>query len=122
MALVDGQPRTLGLKEMLQVFLDHRMEIVMRRSQYRLRKRQERLHLVRGLLIAVLDIDDVIQIIRASEDSAQAKTRLMEAFDLDEVQAEHILSLQLRRLTKFSRLELEAERDRLTAEIADWKP
>ena len=82
-------------------------------------KRQERLHLVRGLLIAVLDIDDVIQIIRASEDSAQAKTRLMEAFDLDEVQAEHILSLQLRRLTKFSRLELEAERDRLTAEIAE---
>lgn len=118
-ALVDGQPRTLGLKEMLQVFLDHRMEIVMRRSQYRLRKRQERLHLVRGLLIAVLDIDDVIQIIRASEDSAQAKSRLMEAFDLDEVQAEHILSLQLRRLTKFSRLELEAERDRLTAEIAE---
>lgn len=118
-ALVDGQPRTLGLKEMLQVFLDHRMEIVMRRSQYRLRKRQERLHLVRGLLIAVLDIDDVIQIIRASEDSAQAKTRLMEAFDLDEVQAEHILSLQLRRLTKFSRLELEAELDRLTAEIAE---
>ena len=118
-ALVDGQPRTLGLKEMLQVFLDHRMAIVMRRSQYRLRKRQERLHLVRGLLIAVLDIDDVIQIIRASEDSAQAKTRLMEAFDLDEVQAEHILSLQLRRLTKFSRLELEAERDRLTAEIAE---
>ena len=91
----------------------------MRRSQYRLRKRQERLHLVRGLLIAVLDIDDVIQIIRASEDSAQAKSRLMEAFDLDEVQAEHILSLQLRRLTKFSRLELEAERDRLTAEIAE---
>lgn len=118
-ALVNGQPRTLGLKEMLQVFLDHRMEIVMRRSQYRLRKRQERLHLVRGLLIAVLDIDDVIQIIRASEDSAQAKSRLMEAFDLDEVQAEHILSLQLRRLTKFSRLELEAERDRLTAEIAE---
>lgn len=118
-ALVDGQPRTLGLKEMLQVFLDHRMEIVMRRSQYRLRKRQERLHLVRGLLIAVLDIDDVIQIIRASEDSAQAKSRLIEAFDLDEVQAEHILSLQLRRLTKFSRLELEAERDRLTAEIAE---
>lgn len=118
-ALVDGQPRTLGLKEMLQVFLDHRMAIVMRRSQYRLRKRQERLHLVRGLLIAVLDIDDVIQIIRASEDSAQAKSRLIEAFDLDEVQAEHILSLQLRRLTKFSRLELEAERDRLTAEIAE---
>lgn len=118
-ALVDGQPRTLGLKEMLQVFLDHRMEIVMRRSQYRLRKRQERLHLVRGLLIAVLDIDDVIQIIRASEDAAQAKSRLMEAFDLDEVQSEHILSLQLRRLTKFSRLELEAERDRLTEEIAE---
>ncbi len=118
-ALVNGQPRTLGLKEMLQVFLDHRMEIVMRRSQYRLRKRQERLHLVQGLLIAVLDIDDVIQIIRASEDATQAKARLIEAFDLDEVQSEHILSLQLRRLTKFSRLELETERDRLTEEIAE---
>lgn len=118
-ALVDGQPQTMGLKQMLQVFLDHRMEIVWRRSHFRLRQRKERLHLVAGLLIAVLDIDDVIQIIRSSNDVSQARARLMEAFDLDQVQAEHILSLQLRRLTKFSRLELEKERDQLQAEIAE---
>lgn len=118
-SLVNGQPKTLGLKEMLQVFLDHRMEIVWRRCQYRLKKRQDRLHLVNGLLIAVLDIDDVIAIIRSSDQVEQARSRLMEAFDLDQVQAEHILSLQLRRLTKFSRLELESERDQLTKEISE---
>lgn len=120
-ALVKGQPQTLGLKEMLQVFLDHRMEIVLRRSIFRLGKREERLHLVEGLLVAVLDIDDVISIIRSSDDVNQAKTRLMEAFDLDEIQADHILALQLRRLTRFSRIELEAERDDLLAQIAELK-
>ncbi|MDK7162676.1 MULTISPECIES: DNA gyrase/topoisomerase IV subunit A [Winkia] len=117
-ALVDGQPQTLGLKKMLQVFLDHRMEVVLRRSKYRLNKAQERLHLVEGLLIAVLDIDDVIAIIRASEDVASARERLKTAFDLDDVQADHILALRLRKLTKFSRLELEGERDELMRDIA----
>lgn len=116
-ALVAGQPRTMGLKELLQVFLDHRLEIVQRRSKFRLDKCQDRLHLVEGLLIAVLDIDDVIVIIRSSDDAQQAKLRLMEAFELDEIQAEHILSLQLRRLTKFSRIELEREAAELKAEI-----
>lgn len=120
-ALVHGQPQTLGLKEMLQVFLDHRMEIVLRRSIFRLGKRQERLHLVEGLLVAVLDIDDVISIIRSSDEVSQAKARLIEAFDLDEIQAEHILSLQLRRLTRLARIELEAERDDLLAQIAELK-
>ncbi len=118
-ALVDGRPQTLGLKELLQVYLDHRIQVITRRSQYRLARRQERLHLVDGLLIAILDIDEVIQLIRTSDDTAQARTRLMEVFDLSQVQAEYILELQLRRLTKFSRIELEAERDKLRAEIAE---
>ncbi|MDR1428302.1 MAG: DNA topoisomerase IV subunit A, partial [Bifidobacteriaceae bacterium] len=117
-ALVDGQPRTLGLRELLQVYIDHRLEVVRRRSAYRLERRTERLHLVDGLLIAILDIDEVIQLIRSSDDAPTARTRLIEVFDLSEVQADYILELRLRRLTKFSRLELEAERDTLTGEIA----
>lgn len=116
-ALVDGQPQTLGLREMLRVFLDHRLSVVTRRSEYRLRKRRERLHLVEGLLIAILDIDEVIQLIRTSDDAETARSRLMQVFDLSEAQAEYILELRLRRLTKFSRVELEAERDELQAEI-----
>ncbi|HEX7835163.1 MAG TPA: DNA topoisomerase IV subunit A, partial [Pseudolysinimonas sp.] len=118
-ALVGGIPQTLGLRELLQVYLDHRISVVTRRSQYRLTRRQERLHLVLGLLIAILDIDEVIQVIRASDDAAQARTRLIDVFDLSTLQADYILELQLRRLTKFSRIELEAERDKLEAEIAD---
>ena len=117
-ALVDGQPRTLGLKELLRVYLDHRLEVTMRRTQFQLTKALDRLHLVEGLLIAILDIDDVIAIIRSSDDAAQARTRLMEAFDLTEVQATYILDMQLRRLTKLSRLELESERDALQERIA----
>ncbi|MCR2811841.1 DNA topoisomerase IV subunit A [Microbacterium sp. zg.Y1090] len=117
-ALVDGQPQTLGLRELLQVYLQHRIRVVTRRSRYRLARRQERLHLVEGLLIAILDIDEVIQVIRASDDSDQARTRLMDVFDLSQAQAEYILELRLRRLTKFSRVELEAERDQLKTEIA----
>lgn len=116
-ALVDGQPHTLGLRELLQVYLDHRIRVVTRRSEYRLARRRERLHLVEGLLVAILDIDEVIQVIRASDDSEQARTRLMDVFDLTQVQSEYILELRLRRLTKFSRIELEAERDALRAEI-----
>ncbi len=117
-ALVDGQPRTLSLKELLTVYLDHRLEVTMRRTQFQLAKAQDRLHLVQGLLVAILDIDDVIAIIRSSEDAGEARTRLMEAFDLDEVQATYILDMQLRRLTKLSRLELETERDDLMGRIA----
>lgn len=116
-ALVDGQPQTLGLREMLRVYLDHRIRVVTRRSEYRLARRRERLHLVEGLLIAILDIDEVIQLIRASDDGDQARTRLMDVFELSQPQADYILELRLRRLTKFSRIELEAERDSLQAEI-----
>lgn len=118
-ALVDGQPQTLGLKQMLQVFIDHRLSVTRRRSEFRLAQYAERLHLVEGLLIAVLDIDDVIAIIRSSDDAATARERLMVAFDLSERQANHILELRLRRLTKFSRIELENEASELRAKIAE---
>jgi len=118
-ALVDGGPQTLGLRELLQVYVGHRIEVVTRRSQYRLARRRERLHLVEGLLIAILDIDEVIQVIRTSDEAEQARTRLMDVFDLSQVQAEYILELRLRRLTRFSRIELEAERDRLRTEIEE---
>ncbi|WP_062303547.1 DNA gyrase/topoisomerase IV subunit A [Demequina subtropica] len=118
-ALVDGEPRTLGLKELLRVWVDHRLEVVRRRSAFRLKARQDRLHLVDGLLIAILDIDEVIQIIRAADDASVARERLRTAFDLSEIQAEYILELRLRRLTKFSRLELENEKSQLLAEIAE---
>ncbi|GAA1901988.1 DNA gyrase/topoisomerase IV subunit A [Streptantibioticus ferralitis] len=118
-ALVDGQPLTLGLKELLEVYVDHRFDVVRRRSEFRRSKRRDRLHLVEGLLVALLDIDEVIQLIRSSENSAEAKQRLMERFSLSEVQTQYILDTPLRRLTKFDRLELEAERDKLNTEIAE---
>ncbi|MFD6055191.1 DNA topoisomerase (ATP-hydrolyzing) subunit A [Agromyces sp. NPDC060279] len=118
-ALVDGQPQTLGLRELLLVYIGHRIRVVTRRSEFRLARRRERLHLVEGLLIAILDIDEVIQVIRTSDDTDQARHRLQDVFDLSQLQAEYILELRLRRLTKFSRIELEAERDKLQAEIAE---
>ena len=118
-ALVDGQPRTLSLKEMLQVFLDHRFDVVRRRSVFRRGKAADRLHLVEGLLIAILDIDEVIQLIRSSDNAAAAKERLISVFDLSEVQADYILDMPLRRLTKFSRIELEKEQDELRRTIED---
>ncbi|MGW2153176.1 DNA gyrase/topoisomerase IV subunit A [Nonomuraea sp. NPDC001699] len=117
-ALVDGEPRTLGLRELLQVYVDHRLEVVRRRSEYRRRKREERLHLVDGLIIALLNIDEVIQVIRSSDDSAQARARLMEVFDLTEIQAAYILDTPLRRLTRFDKLELDSEKETLSQEIA----
>lgn len=116
-ALVDGQPRTLGLKQLLQVFLEHRFEVVRRRSAFRRKKAADRLHLVEGLLIAILDIDEVIQLIRGSDNAAIARDRLMSVFDLTEAQADYILDMALRRLTKFSRLDLEKEQSALQAEI-----
>ncbi len=90
-ALVDGQPRTLGLRELLSVYVDHRIDVVRRRSLYRRRKREERLHLVEGLIIALLNIDEVIRVIRTSDDSAAARTGLMDTFSLSEIQANYIL-------------------------------
>jgi DNA gyrase subunit A len=118
-ALVEGQPRTLSLKEMLTVYLEHRYEVTRRRTEFDRTKALDRLHLVEGLLIAILDIDDVIAIIRGSDDTAHARARLIEAFDLSEIQANYILEMPLRRLTKYSTIELETERDALQATIAE---
>ncbi|MFE3454666.1 DNA topoisomerase (ATP-hydrolyzing) subunit A [Nonomuraea sp. NPDC059194] len=118
-ALVDGEPRTLGLRELLKVYVEHRLEVVRRRSEHRRRKREERLHLVDGLIVALLNIDEVIQVIRSSDDSAQARARLMEVFDLSEIQAAYILDTPLRRLTRFDKLELDREKETLSEEIAD---
>jgi DNA gyrase subunit A len=117
-ALVDGQPRTLGLRDLLSIYLEHRLDVTRRRSEFRRRKRQDRLHLVDGILIALLNIDEVIQVIRTSDDSAEAKRRLQQVFDLSEVQAQYILDTPLRRLTRFDKLELEREQETLRAEIA----
>ncbi len=116
-ALVDGQPRTLGLKQMLEVFLEHRFQVVRRRSEFRRAKAADRLHLVEGLLVAILDIDEVIQLIRSSDNRGEARTRLMGVFDLSEAQADFILDRTLGSLTRFSRLELEKEADELRAAI-----
>lgn len=116
-ALVNGRPHTMGLLEMLRVWIEHRRSVIERRSRYRRDKAMERLHLVEGLLLALIDIDEVIEVIRSSQDADAAKTRLMAVFDLDELQAQYILDLRLRRLTRMSRIELEAERDDLRKTI-----
>jgi DNA gyrase subunit A len=118
-ALVDGQPRTLGLLELLHVFLNHRYHVVRRRTAYRKAKAVDRLHLVLGLLIAIVDIDEAIQVIRSSDTAAEAKQRLIAIFDLSEIQADYILDMPLRRLTKFSRIELEKEQAELERTIEE---
>jgi DNA gyrase subunit A len=118
-ALVDGQPLTLGLKELLAVYLEHRFEVVRRRSEFQRQKAADRLHLVDGLLIALLNIDEVIQVIRTSDDTAAARTRLMEVFDLTQIQADYILDTPLRRLTRFDSIALEREQNELRARIEE---
>ncbi len=117
-ALVEGQPQTLSLRDALVVYADHRLDVTLRRIRYDHRRASERLHLVDGLLIAIVDIDDVIAIIRSSDDVPQARARLMEAFDLSEIQTNFILDLPLRRLTRLSTIELEGERDELVKKLA----
>lgn len=116
-ALVDGQPRTMGLRELLDVYLGHRFDVVRRRSEFRRGKAADRLHLVEGLLVAILDIDEVIAVIRSSDDTEMARGRLISVFDLTEVQANYILEMPLRRLTKFSKIELDKEKSELERTI-----
>ncbi len=118
-ALVDGQPLTLGLKELLQVYLDHRFEVVRRRCVFRRRKAEERKHIVEGLLIALDNIDEVIQVIRSSRDTGEARGRLIAVFDLTEVQAQHILDMPLRRLTSLEVTRLREELTGLERTIAE---
>ena len=117
--LVDGQPQTLGLLQLLTVYVDHRLNVVRRRTVFRLGRKKDRLHLVEGLLVAIVDIDEVIQIIRSSDEASAARERLMSIYDLSEIQANYILELRLRQLTKYSRIELEKEQDELRREIAE---
>lgn len=118
LALVDGQPQQLGLKALLEAFLKHRYEVVLRRSKFRRKKREDRLHLVEGLLVALIDIDKVIAVIRSAENATEARSALMARFSLSEVQATYILDTPLRRLTKYDRLELDKEKAILLGEIA----
>src|SRR4029077_3616094 len=107
------------LRELLQIYVDHRLDVVRRRTEFRRRKRADRLHLVDGLIVALLNIDEVIQVIRTSDDAAAAKERLIAVFDLSAVQAQYILDTPLRRLTRYDRLELDRERETLREEIAE---
>lgn len=127
-ALVEGRPRTLGLVELLRVYVNHRLEVVRRRSEYRRRRAMERAHIVEGLLIALDAIDDVIHIIRSSDDAPQARARLSEAFELSDIQTQQILDMPLRRLTglevgklRAELAELQATIDELTAILDDDK-
>jgi DNA gyrase/topoisomerase IV subunit A len=117
-ALVNGKPKTLGLKELLQVFVDHRIEVVTRRSNFRKDKAAARLNLVDGLLKAIIDIDKVVKIIRSSDDASEAKESLIKSFKLTDEQATYILDMPLRRLTKMSKIELESEQKELKSTIA----
>lgn len=112
-ALVDGRPRTLNLKEILQAFIDHRREVVLRRTRYDLKKAEERAHILRGLMIACDNIDEVIQIIRSSQTTDEARQRLGERFELDEIQTRAIVEMRLRQLTGLEMSKLRAEYDEL---------
>ncbi len=119
-ALVDGVPRTLNLAQMLTAYVGHQVEVVTRRSQYRLRKAADRAHIVEGLIRALDMIDQIIALIRASADKAAAREGLMaEPFSFSEVQAEHILDMTLSRLTRLGRSDLESEAAKLRETIAE---
>lgn len=117
--ILDGTPQTIGLKKSLEVFLEFRAEIIRNRSQFQLDKKNSRLHLIEGLLKALVNIDEVIKIVRSSPDSEAAKNRLIKKFKVDEIQSEYVLSLQLRRLTKFDQLELEQEKKKIEEDILE---
>jgi DNA gyrase subunit A len=118
LALVDGVPRTLNLSEMVGYYVDHQVDVVTRRSRFDLRKAEERDHIVLGLLIALDHLDEVIKIIRGSADADAARKKLMSTFTLSEIQANHILDMPLRRLTKLARTELDKEHAELLEKIA----
>jgi DNA gyrase subunit A len=117
LALVDGIPRTLNLAETIGYYVDHQVDVVTRRARFDLRKAEERDHIVQGLLIALDHLDEVITIIRGSQDAERARAKLMSTFNLSEIQANHILDMPLRRLTKLARTELDQEHKDLLSRI-----
>ena len=120
-ALVNGRPKLLNLKDLLRHFIEHRHEVVIRRTKYDLRKAEERAHILEGLIIASDNIDEVIQIIRSSQSPEEARNRLMERFSLDEVQARAITEMRLRQLTGLEQEKLRAEYEELQIKIKDLK-
>ena len=118
LALVDGEPRTLPLKMALRIFIEHRQTVLVRRTNFELRKARERLHILDGYLIALANLDAVIKTIKESKDADAAKTRLMSRFKLSDVQAQAILDMQLRRLAALERQKIEEEHKQVTATIA----
>ena len=116
-ALVDGAPRTLNLAQLVHYYIDHQLEVIERRSKFRLAKAEARAHILRGLLIALDNIDEVVAIIRASEHVDAARTGLMEVFELSEIQANHILDMPLRRLTALETAKLRDELEELQVTI-----
>ncbi len=118
LALVDGEPRLLSLKRALQIFIDHRVDVIERRSQFELEKAKHRAHILQGLLIALANLDEVIKTIRNSPDSDIAKERLMSRFKLSDIQAQAILDMQLRRLSQLEREKIEQEHKELMERIA----
>jgi DNA gyrase subunit A len=121
LALVDGVPRTLRLDQMIRYWVAHQIEVIVRRTRFRLRKAQERLHIVAALLKAIDAIDRVIALIRASASAAEAQGGLMTLLDIDEIQAQAILDMQLRKLAALERQALVDERDDLETKIADYQ-
>mgnify|MGYP006277662691 CR=1 FL=1 len=120
LALVDGVPRTLTLEEFIRHWITHQIEVIQRRTRYRLRKAEERAHILRGYLKALDALDDVIALIRASATVEDARTGLMQLLDIDELQATAILDMQLRRLAALERQKIIDEYDELMAKIADY--
>ena len=118
LALVESEPRLLSLKRALQIYVDHRVDVITRRSQFELEKAKHRAHILEGLLIALANLDEVIKTIRSSSDSDQAKKRLMSRFKLSEIQAQAILDMQLRRLSQLEREKIENEHKELMERIA----
>ena len=118
--LVDGVPTTVGFRELCEHYIAHRLEVVVRRTRYRLRRATDRLHIVEGLITALDNIDDVVALIRASKDSAEAREGLMSRYGLTEIQATHILDMALRRLTALERQKLQDEARSLRADISDF--
>lgn len=118
LALVEGEPRLLSLKRMLQVYIDHRQDVIVRRSKFELEKARARAHILEGLLVALANLDEVIQTIRQSPDADTARERLMSRFKLSELQAGAILDLQLRRLAALERQKIEDEQKQMLERIA----
>jgi DNA gyrase subunit A len=121
LALVDGVPRTLSLAEVIEHYITHQMQVVIRRTRYRLRKAEERSHILEGLIIALDHIDEIIELIRASADTDEAKQGLMARYGLSEVQAQHILDMPLRRLTALEQDKIRDEHEQLQQVIAELK-